>query len=185
MQKIVVTLSALVLSLSVSFAQIYTAKSGATNITFFSSSPLEDITATNKGGVIVFKSTSNEIQIKVAIMNFKFKNALMEEHFNENYMETEKFPNATFKGKINEAIDLTKDGEQKVTVTGKMEIHGVTKDETYDGTITKSGNDIIIRTKFKVKLVDYNIKVPSLYVKNIAEIVDVDVASTLEPYQKK
>lgn len=185
MQKIVVTLAALVLSLSASFAQIYTAKSGATNITFFSSSPLEDITATNKGGVIVFKSTSNEIQIKVAIMNFKFKNALMEEHFNENYMETEKFPNATFKGKINEAIDLTKEGEQKVTVTGKMEIHGVTKDETYDGTITKSGNDIIIKTKFKVKLVDYNIKVPSLYVKNIAEIVDVDVVSTLEPYQKK
>jgi polyisoprenoid-binding protein YceI len=118
-------------------------------------------------------------------MNFKFKNALMEEHFNENYMETEKFPNSTFKGKINEPVDLTKDGETKVTVTGKMEIHGVTKDETYNGTITKSGNDIVIKTKFKIKLADYNIKVPSLYVKNIAEVVDVDVMSTLEPFQKK
>lgn len=185
MQKLSILLAAFVLSLGTSYAQIYTAKSGATNITFFSSSPLEDITATNKGGVIVFKATTNEIQIKLAIMNFKFKNALMEEHFNENYMETEKFPNATFKGKINEAVDLTKEGETKVTVTGKMEIHGVTKDETYEGTITKKGNDIIIKTKFKIKLVDYNIKVPSLYVKNIAEIVDVDVVSTLEPYQKK
>lgn len=185
MQRSLIVLAALLLNSNSFFAQIYTAKSGATNITFFSTSPLEDITATNKGGVIVYKTTTNEIQIKVAIMNFKFKNALMEEHFNENYMETEKFPNSTFKGKINEAIDLTKDGETKVTVTGKMEIHGVTKDETYNGTITKKGNDIIIKTKFKIKLVDYNIKVPSLYVKNIAEIVDVDVESTLEPYQKK
>jgi len=109
----------------------------------------------------------------------------MEEHFNENYMETEKFPKAIFKGKINEPVDLTKDGETKVTVTGEMTIHGVTKTETYTGTLTKSGNDIIIKTKFKIKLVDYNIKVPSLYVKNIAEIVDVDVTSTLEPFQKK
>jgi len=118
-------------------------------------------------------------------MNFKFKNALMEEHFNENYMETEKFPNSVFKGVINEKVDLTKDGETKVTITGKMEMHGVTKDETYEGTITKKGTDIMIATKFKIKLVDYGIKVPSLYVKNIAEIVDVDVASTLEAYQKK
>ena len=108
----------------------------------------------------------------------------MEEHFNENYLETEKFPKAGFKGKINEPVDLTKDGETKVTVTGKMEVHGVTKDETYPGTITKNGNEIIIKTKFKIKLVDYGIKVPSLYVKNIAEIVDVDVVSTLEVYKK-
>src|ERR1041385_7184408 len=128
MQKTLLFLAVLLLNSYTFFAQIYTAKSGATNITFFSSSPLEDITATNKGGVIVYKANTNEIQIKVAIMNFKFKNALMEEHFNENYMETEKFPNSTFKGKINEPVDLTKDGETKVTVTGKMEIHGVTKD---------------------------------------------------------
>ncbi len=185
MTKSFAFLSALLICFQISTSQIYTAKNGATNITFFSSSPLEDITATNKGAIIVYKSSSNEIQIKVSIMNFKFKNALMEEHFNENYMETEKFPNSIFKGTINEKVDLTKDGETKVTITGKMEIHGVTKDETYEGTITKKGTDILIATKFKIKLVDYGIKVPSLYVKNIAEIVDVDVASTLEAYQKK
>lgn len=185
MTKSIVFLSALLICFQVSTSQIYTAKSGATNITFFSSSPLEDITATNKGAIIVYKTSTNDIQIKVSIMNFKFKNALMEEHFNENYMETEKFPNAIFKGVINEKLDLSKDGETKVTVTGKMEIHGVTKDETYNGTLTKKGDELIITTKFKIKLVDYGIKVPSLYVKNIAEIVDVDVASTLEPYQKK
>jgi hypothetical protein len=166
-------------------AQIYKAKDGTTAITFFSSSPLEDITASNKGAIIVLNTGTGDVQIRVSIINFKFKNALMEEHFNENYMETEKYPNAVFKGKINEKIDWSKDGETKVSVTGKMEMHGVTRDETYEGTVTKKGNDIQINTKFKVKLVDYNIKVPSLYVKNIAEIVDVDVNSTLEPFQKK
>jgi polyisoprenoid-binding protein YceI len=185
MQKLSILLAAFVLSLSSADAQIYKAKDGSTNITFFSTSPLEDITATNKGAVIVFNSTSSNIQISVSVINFKFKNALMEEHFNENYMETEKFPKALFKGKINEPVDLTKDGETKVTVTGEMTVHGVTKTETYEGTMTKSGNDIIIKTKFKIKLTDYNIKVPSLYVKNIAEVVDVDVVSTLEPFQKK
>ncbi len=175
----------LLICLQIGTAQIFKAKDGSTNITFFSSSPLEDITATNKGAIIVMNSATNDIQIRVSVINFKFKNALMEEHFNENYMETEKYPNAIFKGKINEKIDLSKDGETKVTVTGKMEMHGVIKDETYEGTITKSGNELVIKTKFKVKLTDYNIKVPSLYVKNIAEVIDVDVNSTLEPFQKK
>jgi polyisoprenoid-binding protein YceI len=185
MARIIVFIGAFLLCAKLSVAQIYKAKDGATTITFFSSSPLEDITATNKGAIIVFNSSTNDIQIRVSVINFKFKNALMEEHFNENYMETEKFPNAIFKGKINEKLDLTKDGETKVTVTGKMDVHGVVKDATYEGTVTKNGNEITIKTKFKVKLVDHNIKVPSLYVKNIAEIVDVDVNSTLEPFQKK
>ncbi len=174
-----------VLAVSFSRAQIYKSKDDASVITFFSSSPLEDITATNKGAVVVMNSATGDMQVKVNVIAFKFKNALMEEHFNENYMETERFPFATFKGKVNEKPDLSKDGEYKVTVSGKMEIHGVTKDETLEGTITKNGKDISVKTKFKVKLADYNIKVPSLYVKNIAEIVDVDMASTLEPFQKK
>ncbi len=185
MAKRLIIVCTLLICLQIGTAQIFKAKDGSTNITFFSSSPLEDITATNKGAIIVMNSATNDIQIRVSVINFKFKNALMEEHFNENYMETEKFPNAIFKGKINEKIDLSKDGEYKVTVTGKMEIHGVVKDETYEGTITKAGNDLNIKTKFKVKLVDHNIKVPSLYVKNIAEVIDVDVNSTLEPFQKK
>jgi hypothetical protein len=181
-------LTSLALCMAFSFtsaAQIYKAKDGATNITFFSSSPLEDISAANKGAVIVMNSYTGDIQVRVSIINFKFKNALMEEHFNENYMETEKYPNAVFKGKINERIDWSADGEVKVTVTGKMELHGVTRDETYEGFVAKKGNDISINTKLKIKLADYGIKVPSLYVKNIAEIIDVDVNSTLEPFQKK
>lgn len=174
-------------------AQIFKAKDGGTLITFYSKSPLEDIDATNKGAVVVLNSSNNDIQVRLTMQNFKFKNALMEEHFNENYMETEKkapdgtYPNryAIFKGKINENVDYTKDGETKVTVTGKMEMHGVTKEETYEGIVKKVGNEITISCKFKIKVADYNVKVPSLYVKNIAEIVDIDVKSVLEPFVKK
>lgn len=185
MARIIVFIGAFLLCAKLSVAQIYKAKDGATTITFFSSSPLEDITATNKGAIIVFNSSTNDIQIRVSVINFKFKNALMEEHFNENYMESEKFPKSTFKGKINEPVDYSKDGETKVTVTGKMEIHGVTKDETYTGTIKKVGNEITLDCKFKVKVADYNIKVPTLYVKNIAEVVDIDYKCILEPFEKK
>lgn len=179
-------------------AQIYKAKDGATLISFFSEAPLENIEASNKGAIIVFNTTTNDIQVRVSIQNFKFKNSLMEEHFNENYMETDKkgpndangsatYPNrnAIFKGKINEKIDYSKDGEHKVTVPGKMELHGVTKDVVLEGTLTKNGNDIGISSKFKIKVSDYNIKVPSMYVKNIAEVVEVTISSTLEPFQKK
>lgn len=166
-------------------AQIYTAKEGATTISFFSKAPMEDIEAVNKGATIVFRASTADLQISISIQNFRFKNALMEEHFNENYMETEKFPKATFKGKINEAIDYAKDGENKVTVSGKMEMHGVTKDVTLTGTLTKSGNEFKLNSKFKIKVADYNIKVPSMYVKNIAEEVEVTFNTTLEPFQKK
>lgn len=179
-------------------AQIYKAKDGATLISFFSEAPLENIEATNKGAIIVLNTTTNDIQVRVSIQNFKFKNTLMEEHFNENYMETDKkgpndasgaatYPNrnAVFKGKIAEKIDYSKDGEHKVTVPGKMELHGVTRDVTLEGTLTKSGSDIAILSKFRIRVADYNIKVPSMYVKNIAETVDVTINSTLEPFQKK
>jgi hypothetical protein len=120
----------------------------------------------------------------------------MEEHFNENYMETEKkvevngqatYPNrnAEFKGKISEQIDYNTDGEHKVTIPGKMTIHGVTRDVTLNGTLAKKGAEITVNSKFKIKVADYNIKVPSMYVKNIAEEVDVTVNSVMVPYQKK
>lgn len=166
-------------------SQLFTAKSGATSISFFSKAPLEDIEAENKGAVVVFKTSTSDLQIRITIQNFKFKNQLMEEHFNENYMESEKFPNCEFKGKINETVDYTKDGEAKVTVTGKLTLHGVTKDVTIPGTLTKAGNDIKMNTKFRIKVSDYDIKVPSMYVKNIAEEVDVTFTTTLEPFQKK
>jgi hypothetical protein len=197
MKKIILLL-ALLCSLTQINAQIYKAKDGTTLITFFSEAPLENIEAANKGAIIVLNTTTNDIQVRVSIQNFKFKNSLMEEHFNENYMETDKkgpndangsasYPNrnSIFKGKINEKIDYAGDGEHKVTIPGKMELHGVTKDIVLEGTLIKKGAEIMLSSNFKIKISDYNIKVPSMYVKNIAEVVDVIINSTLEAFQKK
>ena len=167
------------------YSQIFKAKDGATLIHFYSKSPLEDIEANNKNAVIVLNTATGDIQVRVTIQAFKFKNALMEEHFNENYLESTKYPNSVFKGKINEKIDFSTDGQNKVTVLGKMEMHGVTRDVELDGLLTKKGNEIYIDSKFKLKVADYGIKVPSLYVKNIADVIDISVVSTLEPYIKK
>ena len=166
-------------------AQYYKGKPDVSTISFFSKSPLEDIDATNKKVTVVLKTTTNEIQFGVPMVGFKFPKPLMEEHFNENYVESSKYPTCTFKGKINETIDFTKDGDYKVTAKGVLDLHGVQKEIEAPGTLTVKGKDILLNANFKIKIADYNIKVPSLYVQNIAEFVDVKVNATLEPFTKK
>lgn len=153
-------------------------------MSFFSATPMEDIAATNNASKVILNTNTNEIQAKVPVINFKFKKSLMEEHFNENYMETEKFPNSTFKGKINEDIDYTKDGEYDVTVAGKMNMHGVEKDAPLTGKLIIKNGELIINTKFNVHLADYDIKIPSVVSKNIAEDIEVKLNSNLIPFKK-
>ena len=184
MKKLFLTLLVAAFGLTAS-AQTYKHKKDAGSVHFLSKSPLEDIEAINKNPIAAYKVETADMQFAVVMTQFKFKAALMEEHFNENYVESVKYPQAIFKGKVNEKIDMTKDGENKVTVTGKMTLHGVTKDMTAEGTITKKGEELVLNSKFKIKVADYNIKVPSLYVQNIAEVVDVTVNITLEPFVKK
>lgn len=181
MKKLVVSFSALVFSTSM-FAQIFVAKT--CEVSFFSASPLENIEATAKVPKTFLNTATNDVQIQITNTAFMFEKPLMQEHFNENYMESEKYPNTIFKGKINEKIDYTKDGEHKVTVTGKMSMHGVDKDITIDGVLTVKGGEILLFSKFKVQVADYKIKVPSLYVQNIAEIVDVKLNAVLGPIKK-
>ncbi len=163
-------------------AQIYIAKN--CEITFFSEAPLENIAAINKAAKPILNTATGEIQIKIAMTAFVFEKPLMQEHFNENYVESEKFPYAIFKGKINETIDWKKDGEYKATAIGKLNIHGIEKERTIDGTIIVKESEIVISTKFNVHIADHEIKIPSLYVKNIAEDVEVKLNATLEPYKQ-
>ena len=165
-----------------SFAQIFIAKT--CEVSFFSHSPIEDISAINKASKPIINTATNDVAVKIVMLAFKFEKPLMEEHFNENYVESDKFPNATFKGKINEKVDYTKDGETKVTITGKFKIHDVEKEKTIDGTITKKGDELFIFSKFMLHVADYNIKVPSLYVTNIAEDIEVKLNANLEPFKK-
>ena len=181
MKKIFLILIGIALSTSI-YSQIYMAKN--CEISFFSHSPIMDIKAVNKAAKPLLNTTTGDVQIKITMTSFEFEKPLMQEHFNEEYVESEKFPYAIFKGKINEKVDFTKDGDTKVTVTGKFTIHGVEKERTIEGIVSIEGKEIIISTKFNIHVADYDIKVPSLYVTTIAEDVEVKLNATLDPFNK-
>jgi len=182
MKKTILTVCVLVASFS-SYSQIYIADT--CKVSFFSETPVENIDATNKAAKPILNTATNKIEVKISNKNFVFPKPLMQEHFNENYMETEKFPYTTFKGTINEKVDYTVDGVNNVTVTGKMDMHGVTKEITIKGVLTVKGGNINIFSKFMVHVADYNIKIPTLVIKNIAEDVNVAISASLKPYKKK
>ena len=177
-------LSALAAFLSVitADAQIYMAREA--DISFFSACTIENIEAHNTVCKPVMNIATQEILFKVPITSFKFSSALMQEHFNENYMESDKFSFSSFAGKIQEKIDFTKDGCYKATVTGLLLMHGVSKQITATGTITVNGSQFSIKSVFKVHIADFDIKVPSLYIQNIAEDVEIRVDATMIPYVK-
>ncbi|MBI2967676.1 MAG: YceI family protein [Bacteroidetes bacterium] len=142
-------------------------------IRFFSSAPLEDIEAINDDAKSLINPLKSEIGVAVMIRGFRFKKALMQEHFNENYMESGKFPKATFKGQINEPVDFGKNSTIDMTATGTLEIHGIKKETTLKGKMEIVNGKIILNSKFKVKLAGYDIEIPSIVSKNIAEEVEV------------
>jgi polyisoprenoid-binding protein YceI len=165
-----------------SWAQVYTAKSG--EVSFHSEAPLENIDAVNHAPNSVLNTETREIAFLVPIRKFIFKKSLMQEHFNEKYMESDKYPSASFKGRINEAVNFSSDGESKVTATGKMTIHGVEREVTVPGTVTVKNGEISIQAAFTVKVKDYNITIPKLMFQNIAESIDVKVNIHYTPYKK-
>jgi polyisoprenoid-binding protein YceI len=140
---------------------------------FFSETPMENISAINSMVGAVINPITNDVVVKMNIAQFKFQNKLMEEHFNENYMETEKFPTATFKGKIFEKIDFSKDGTYDISIKGIVTIHGVSKDKTVIGKLSIAKEQVMFTGNFDVKLVDYNIEVPTLVFAKIAESIAV------------
>lgn len=151
------------------------------HLSFFSSAPIEDIQAVTEKGVSALNIASNEIFFKVEIQSFQFKKNLMQEHFNEDYMESDKYPFAEFKGKLVSDPNFTKDGTYPVTVAGTLTIHNVPREYRVPGTITVRGGQVIATADFKVKLADHHIRIPRLLVKNIAEVVDVKVNAAYTP----
>jgi len=102
----------------------------------------------------------------------------MEEHFNENYIESDKFPKATFKGKIQEHIDPSKDGTYPVTVTGDFQVHGVTQTRTITGNLKVSGGVVTMTSEFMVKCADHHIDIPQIVFHHIAESIRIRVSAT-------
>lgn len=159
-------------------AQKYVAEKGV--ITFFSDGVIEDISATNSDVASIFNLQTGDLVFSVPVREFQFGKKLMQEHFNEKYMESDKFPKATFSGKLTD-INVSQTGEQRVKAKGKLIIHGVTREVDIEGT-AHTGDKIILKSKFKIRLADYNIKIPQLMFQNIAEEVEVTVDLTYKPH---
>tara|TARA_B100001996_G_C18512574_1_gene535995 strand:- start:39 stop:581 length:543 start_codon:yes stop_codon:yes gene_type:complete len=154
-------------------------------IKFFSYAPLENINAENKNSVGVIDFESKEFIIKIPMNKFDFPNNLMEKHYNDSYLETEKFPSCIFKGSISEEIDLLNNKNQQVNAIGKLELHGVSKDFKIPLNVKKNDNSIIVTSEFEIRLDEFKIKIPKLLFKNIAEVIEVNVNAELKKYIKE
>ena len=164
-------------------SQLYFTKSG--RISFISKAPLEDIEAVNKTVDCLLNSSTGSIQFSVLIKGFEFQKALMQEHFNENYMESNKFPRASFKGTIinNAEINYSIKGTYKAVVKGELTIRGISKTIETTG-IVRVNDNIQVEANFSVQISDYNISIPSLVKDKVANSVKVSVQARLEPYKK-
>lgn len=179
MKKVLLTVSFLV-AVNVAFSQKYMTRTG--KISFDASVPAAPaVKAVNNEMANILDAKTGEIIFEVPIKSFKFERALMQEHFNENYMESDKYPKSTFKGNIINAaeVDFTKNGSYNTRVSGKLFIHGITNDISVPGTVMVSDNMVTLKAKFTVKLKDYNISVPSLVTDKLGREATIFVESTL------
>ena len=162
---------------------VFTTNAGT--ISFYSEAPLENIDATSKKAHCILNVTTGDIVSLVAIRSFKFEKALMEEHFNEKYLESDKYKDATFKGKIQELLVTDRDTTYQVTVNGTIIIHGVENPANYKAEYSFKAGVPAIEGSFNVALKDHKVDIPKLVIQNIAEVVKVTCKFELVPYQKK
>lgn len=173
MNKIIVLLFLFVGS--VASGQVYMSRNGF--IGFYSKTPLEDIKAENKQVYAVIDAVKKNIAFSLLVKGFEFPKKLMQDHFNENYIESDKFPKSNFVGSYTGDIDLTKNGVYKVQAKGQLTLHGVTKSIKVPATIEVVNDKLLGRANFKINPSDFNIKIPSLVREKIAEQIDVRISA--------
>ena len=175
---------ALLLTVSGLSAQKFFTKTGV--ISFHSEAPLETIEAVNNKATSVLDAESGRLEFALLIKAFQFEKALMQEHFNENYMESSEFPKSTFKGQLTDAsqVDWTTPGTYDATVTGDLTIHGVTKSVTAPAKLIVKSDGIDANATFTVAVADYGIEIPNVVRDNIAKEVDITVAVNYEPLKQ-
>ncbi|HSD13788.1 MAG TPA: YceI family protein [Flavobacterium sp.] len=141
----------------------------------------EEVKAENKTTTVVLNTDNGDIAALALMKGFRFKIALMEEHFNENYIESDKFPKATFKGKVVD-FDMSKlsETEKEFTIKGTLELHGKSKKISVPAKIKKSGDAISLTTAFSVNSDDFDIEIPSVVSKKVSKTVNIDVDCVLK-----
>ena len=179
MKKIILAAAILAIA-SPSFAQKLMSRTA--KISFNATTPKspEKIEGVNNEVACILDAKTGDFVFQLQVKSFKFERELMQQHFNENYMESDKFPKSMFKGKITNFgdVNLAKDGTYKVTVSGDLTVHGVTKTVTVPGTITVKGGTATASAKMQIKLADYKVDVPSVVGDKVAKdaIITIDAA---------
>lgn len=179
--KLILTIATIaIFSVANSSAQTLYKATNAT-VSFFSKTPIEDIDGKSETATTLINLEKKDIAFMIQNNSFQFPNKLMQEHFNEKYMESEKYPISNFRGNVQENIDLKVAGVYQVTVNGKLTIHGITLDRTIPGTLTVKEGSILLESNFIVKNSDHKIEIPSLVATKIADELNVKVKATLLP----
>lgn len=152
-------------------------------IYFTSKAPMEDIEGKNRTVTAVLDTKSGAFQFSVQMKSFEFEKALMQQHFNENYVESDKYPDATFKGVVanNSAVNYAKDGSYNVTVRGKLTMHNVTKDVEVPGTIRIANGKVNAAATFNIQLSDYKISIPAAVKQKVSNNIRITVDAQLDP----
>lgn len=175
MKQMLIAVVLLVLTIPVFSQKRYFTKSG--QISFAAGTAAEDIDGVNKATTSVFDATTGQIEFAVLVKGFEFKRALMQEHFNENYLESDKYPKSVFKGKIVniDKVNFQKDGSYPVTVKGVLDMHGVKKEIETTGTLKVTGETVHSDAAFTVLLADYKIEIPALVKDKVSKTVTIKI----------
>ncbi|MFO7829648.1 MAG: YceI family protein [Bacteroidales bacterium] len=184
MNKVLIFCAFMFLYIASTAQSVYFTRTG--HIYFISQTDVIDIDADNNQVASFLDIESGKLQFAVLIKSFEFSLATAKEHFNESYIESDRYPKATFKGEINniENIDLKEQGTYQVHVTGDITIRGITKTIEVPAEIQVSNNNINARSEFVLAIADFNIKVPKVVEHRVAEQVTVNVNMDYAPYKK-
>lgn len=154
----------------------------AGEVSFFSKAPLENIEAHTDQALCILDASSGEVAASMLMKTFRFEKALMQEHFNEKYVESDKYPKATFTGKITNLseINFNENGTYNARVQGEITIHGVTRPLEAPVEFVVSENAVAATSTFPLRVKDFKITIPTLVVRNIAEVIDITLSFNLE-----
>ena len=180
MKKLLVIVMLMAGAVSVQAQEKYFTRSG--KVSFYSKTDMENIEAHNTKGTSVLDAKTGQVEFAVLMKAFEFEKELMMEHFNENYVESDKFPKSTFKGSIADisGVNFQKDGVYPVQMKGQLTLHGVTKDITTDGSIEVKGGKPTGKATFNILLADYNITIPNVVKDNISKSVKIDIIAAYD-----
>jgi hypothetical protein len=154
-------------------------------IVFYSKAPIEDIKAVNNQVSCIYETESNRVVANVLIKAFEFEKNLMQQHFNETYLESDKFPKASFKGKLINVqnIDFKSNWTKNIEFEGDITIHGVTRKINSSATIVCENGILTVNSEFNILIKDFNIKVPSTLINNIAERINIKINLKLDKFK--